>query len=111
MNKWQEFLNEPMSKPYTSRVMEAAQAEMAKGAVARPSIFARAGIRWSFAAGFVALAAAFFINAQHNARPHGQDIDLMAHEDEMLKDADFFSELDTLEAWDELEANGSPDST
>src|SRR5665213_746812 len=100
MSKWQEFFNEPMSKQYTNRVLDAAQAEMAKTVAQKPSLFARAGMRWSFVAGFVALAAALVINAQHDKRPQGEDFELLAPDSEMLKDADFFSELDTLEAWD-----------
>ncbi len=105
MKTWQELLQQPMSKEYKDKVLAAAAREMAphaEGAIA-PSKGFWVRPRFAFLAG---LAAAFagVLMFRRQTRPRSEDVDFMDHDQDMLKDLDFYDDLETLEQWEDDDA-------
>jgi len=109
MKTWQDLFDQKMPKDYSDRVLRAAEAEMTKAADEKAKLPKFLSSRWSFVGGFAAAVLALVFLKNQDVRPRGDDMDMLGHDGEMLKDMDFFSELDTLEAWEEIEAEEKGD--
>lgn len=97
MKKWSDLFHEPLSADYADRVLSAAKLEMTQTeGLKTPMAFSR----WAFLSTLTLAALAAFFMVRLQSRPHHEELDLLQHEDEMLTDADFYSDIDTLEEWE-----------
>jgi hypothetical protein len=95
MRSWKDIFNEPVRREHADKVLQAVACELEQNA-SKNKIS-----RWAFLSALTAGVAGFVLWAKMSNEPAEGELEILALEEELLDDLDFFDELETLEEWDE----------
>jgi hypothetical protein len=95
MKSWKDIFQEPVRREHADKVLQTVAHELEQNANKNKIS------RWAFLSALTAGVAGLVLWAKLSNEPAEGELEILALDEELLENLDFFDDLETLEEWDE----------